>query len=122
MKKLWLLLVMAVPLESIHAQRVHHAPTAEQCRADQRLCDSMLEQPKSVNNVSFDELGDWAEEMVNCMGVVDPENEFEYFKAISGITGWKLLRVQSFLQRHHMYDQFIAEDKQERKLDARTHR
>jgi hypothetical protein len=59
MRKLWLLLVMAVPLQSIHAQKVHHAPTVGQCRADQRLWDSMLEQPKSVNNVSFGELGDW---------------------------------------------------------------
>ena len=32
MKKLWLLLALAVPLQSIHSQEVK--PTVEQCRAD----------------------------------------------------------------------------------------
>jgi hypothetical protein len=37
MKKLWMLLAIAVPLQFIHAQEVKHAPTVEQCRADQKL-------------------------------------------------------------------------------------
>jgi hypothetical protein len=57
MKKTWLLLAISVPLPSIDAQKVHAAPTGGQCRGDQRLWSSMLEQPKSVNDVSFDELG-----------------------------------------------------------------
>jgi hypothetical protein len=57
MKKTWPLLAISVPLPSIDAQKVHQAPTAGQCRADQRLWGSRLEQPKSVNDFSFDELG-----------------------------------------------------------------
>jgi hypothetical protein len=41
MKRLWLLLAIAVPLQFIHAQ-VQHALTVEQCRADQKLVLSKL--------------------------------------------------------------------------------
>ena len=40
MNKLWLLLV-GTPPQLIHAQEVKHAPTVEQCRADQKLWLSM---------------------------------------------------------------------------------
>jgi hypothetical protein len=37
MKKLWLLLLMVTPLQLVYSQEVHHAPTVDQCRADQEL-------------------------------------------------------------------------------------
>jgi hypothetical protein len=47
---------------------VKHAPAVEQCRADQRLWLSKLEEPDAVSiaNVSFLELGGWASEMLDC--------------------------------------------------------
>ena len=52
---------MAPPLQLIHSQEVKHAPTVEQCRADQRLFDSMLKQHNGVGvaNVSYKELDGW---------------------------------------------------------------
>jgi hypothetical protein len=32
MKKLCLLLLMVIPLQLVHSEEVHHAPTVEQCR------------------------------------------------------------------------------------------
>jgi len=52
MKTLWLLLAIAVPLQFIHAQEVKHAPTVEQCRADQRLWLPKLEDPTASASVS----------------------------------------------------------------------
>jgi hypothetical protein len=69
MKKLWMLLAIAVPLQFIHAQEVKHAPTVEQCRADQKLWLSKLEQaPRSsgVANIGYRDLGDWATELQVC--------------------------------------------------------
>jgi hypothetical protein len=43
MKKLWLLLVMVMPLQLVHSQQVKHAPTVEQCRANQQLWLSKLQ-------------------------------------------------------------------------------
>jgi hypothetical protein len=37
MDKLWPLLVLVIPFQSIHAQEVKHAPMVEQCRADRNL-------------------------------------------------------------------------------------
>jgi hypothetical protein len=34
MKKLWLLLAIAAPLQLIHSQEVKHASSVEQCRAE----------------------------------------------------------------------------------------
>jgi len=47
MNKLWPLLLLVIPLQSIHAQD-QHAPTVEQCRADQRLWLSELEGPQGL--------------------------------------------------------------------------
>jgi hypothetical protein len=37
MNKLWPLLLLVISYQSIHAQEVHHAPSIEQCHADQKL-------------------------------------------------------------------------------------
>ena len=64
MNKLWLLLVMLTPLQLIHAQEVKHAPTVEQCRADQKLWLSMMGGSRAgVTNVSYKELDGWFAQM-----------------------------------------------------------
>ena len=60
MNKLWLLLVMVIPLQLIHAREVKHALTVEQCRADQKLWLSMVGGSRAgVTNVSYKELDGW---------------------------------------------------------------
>jgi len=97
----------------IHSQEVQHAPTVEQCRADQRLWLSKLEQPNGagVANVSYNELDDWVSEMIDCHHV-DPAFDILYFNTAGEASATMLSRVENFLKRHNSYGQFIAEDKQ----------
>ena len=66
MNKLWLLLLLVIPYQSIHAQEVKHDLTVAQCQAAQRLWRSKLEQdprPSGVKDLSFSELVHWYTEM-----------------------------------------------------------
>ena len=55
---------MVTPLQLIHAQQVKHAPTVEQCRADQKLWLSMVGGSRAgVTNVSYNELDGWFAQM-----------------------------------------------------------
>jgi hypothetical protein len=112
MKKLWLLLAIAVPLQSIPAQEVHHAPTVAQCQSDQLLWASKMEvmQPRFAGtaDVSFTQLRDWGVEMLKCSDV-DPGGRLRYFAMIQSRL---ITRYNNFLNRHHLYDQFLAEDAQ----------
>jgi hypothetical protein len=112
MKKLWLPL-MVIPLELIHAQVVHHAPTVEQCHADQRLWLDKLEEPNGagVAYVTYEELGAWFHEMYEC-GKVDPANDDRYYNTGSEGLVRGQMRLEDFLQRHNLWNQFIAEDAQ----------
>src|SRR5215469_6268828 len=69
MKRLWLLLAIAVPLQFIHAQ-VQHALTVEQCRADQKLVLSKLKSNERTL-ISYKEGDGWYLEMQDCISV-DP--------------------------------------------------
>jgi hypothetical protein len=115
MKKLWLLLAIAVPLQSIPAQEVHHAPTVAQCQSDQLLWASKMEvmQPRFAGtaDVSFTQLRDWGVEMLKCSDV-DPGGRLRYFATSSMIQSRLITRYNDFLTRHHLYDQFLAEDAQ----------
>ena len=140
MNKLWLLLLLVIPYQSIHAQEVKHVPTmsisqvaytrtgkdptlnpplmppasdVEQCRADQRLWLSKLEQPNDagINNVSFNELNAWTFEMDDCRSV-DPEFAREYYATEAEAESAAISRVEHFLDRHNLYGQFIADDTQ----------
>jgi hypothetical protein len=110
MKKLWLLLLMVTPLQLVHSQEVHHAPTVEQCRADQRLWLDKIEQ-HSMTNVSYHELSAWEEEMVDC-SKVDADFHFEYLNTISESDAEQLSRLESFIRRHNLMRQFYAGDAQ----------
>ena len=139
MNKLWLLFLLAILYQSIHAQEVKHAPTTsisqaaysrtgkdptlnppltpasdvEQCRADQRLRLSKLEQPNDagISNVSIDELNAWTFEMSDCLHV-DPEFAREYYATEAEAESAVISRMEHFLDRHNLYGQSIAEDAQ----------
>jgi hypothetical protein len=115
MKTLWLLLVMVTPLQLIHPQEVKYAPTVEQCRADQRLWRSKLDQvptPSGVKDVSFTELVNWYTEMKDCISI-DPDHRTDYVVTLSLIDATQYRRLVNFLDRHHLtWDQFLAEDAQ----------
>ena len=113
MTKLWLLLLMVIPLQLIHSQELKHAPTVAQCRADQRLWLSPLEQfgINGVTNVSYKELSAEMSEMVNCANI-DPVWGPQYTNTLEEISAVQLSRVENFFHRHNLYDQFLAEDAQ----------
>jgi hypothetical protein len=81
MKTLWLLLLMVIPLQLVHSQEVKHAPTVEQCRADQKLVLSRLNSNEHTL-VSYKEMDGWFLEMQNCISV-DPENQLQYYNTMS---------------------------------------
>jgi hypothetical protein len=106
MNKLWLLL-MVTPLQLIHAQEVKHAPTVEQCRADQRLWLS------NYASTGFAELTSRVAEMRDCEKV-DPASADRYHNTGDEILAEQALRLQGFLYRHNLYNKFLAEDAQGR--------
>ena len=114
MKKLWLLLLMVTPLQLVHAQEVHYAPTVEQCRADQRLWLSKLETKSGtapLTDLIYPELITWSEEMNNCIAV-DPDNQIQYYNTLGETTSEEQNRFFDFIVRQNLYDQFRAEDAQ----------
>jgi len=98
---------------SLHAQEVKHAPTVEQCRADQRSWRSKLDQapvPSGVKDASFVELLNWYTEMKDCIRV-DPDHRTDYLATLGLVDTTQYTRLVNFLDRHHLtWDQFLAED------------
>ena len=88
--------------------QVEHAPTVEQCRADQRLWLPKLEGERNLVAASS-ELNGWRQEMNDCMKV-DPAFSDRYYSTTSEAGIEKLLRLEHFLYRHNLYDSFLAED------------
>jgi hypothetical protein len=113
MKNFWPMVLALIPFNPIAAQEVQHAPTVDQCRADQRLWLSKLEVPKGagVANVSYKELDGWFQEMYGCESV-DPQHKIQYFNTWSETTIKQQMRLEDYLNRHRLYDQFVAEDAQ----------
>jgi len=90
--------------------RVKHAPTVEQCQADQRLWFSRLEGGDSAKIPEpYDVLSEWASEMGEC-DKVDPPNRQKYYDTHSEIQAYQFVRVMDFMDRHDLWDKFKAED------------
>lgn len=85
--------------------------TIQDCRANQKLWLSRLEEG-GTESVSFKELGRWYHEMLECQLEVDPQFRYPYFNTLSEIGATQEMRLEAFLRRHAMYEQFIAEDEQ----------
>jgi hypothetical protein len=98
-------------------QAQQHAPTAEQCRADQRLWLSELEgppgPPASIGSIGYPELLKRSDEMYACRAV-DPDFEHQYYNAMAEFAFARAVRLEAFLRFHKLYDQFVTEDAQGR--------
>ena len=112
MKRFWLLVLVCVSFNSLGSQEVKHAPTVECCRADQQLWLAKLEQPNDgTATVGYNELSGWFREMKDCRKV-DPDSELSYYNTTGEINSELIMRLVRFLGRHHLWDQFLAEDAQ----------
>jgi len=113
MKKLWLLLAMAIPLQPVYPQQVEYALTVEECRAEQTLWMSRLAEPNDGGtvNVNDSDLNDWSLRMHLC-GSVDPELRWQYYNTQRKLSEVQTTRLIRFLVRHNLYGQFLAEDAQ----------
>jgi hypothetical protein len=90
------------------AQEIKHAPTVEQCQADGRLWFSKLED-SLTSSVSYNTLVDWSSEMRDS-SKVDSVHHDLYDNVVSEAIGTIVSRYVNFVQRHHLYEQFVAED------------
>jgi hypothetical protein len=91
------------------AQEIKHAPTVAQCQADQRLWLSKLEDSASASSVSYNTLADWVDEMGDC-AKVDPAGHSLYENVEAEAVEIIMVRYLRYLHRHHLYEQFVAED------------
>jgi hypothetical protein len=96
-------------LSSLPAQEVKHAPTVEQCRADQRLWLDKLESPSS-SSPDFGTLSAWGQEMLDCI-VVDPTNQKAYSNVFGEVASAKLTSLENFLTRHDLWGKFVEEER-----------
>jgi hypothetical protein len=106
------------------AAQIEHAPSVDQCRADQKLWsaeeDEYLAKMKTGNRsaanntdlgrVAFEQLHERGEEMRNCASV-DPQNAIAYMDVGNGFHSIRYDRLMGFLLRHKLSAQFIEEDK-----------
>jgi hypothetical protein len=105
-----LLLVLTTSLNSQNSQ-IEHAPTIEQCQADQRLWLSKLEQSPSDGLPDYLTLSQWNHEMNDCDKVdSNSSSRFSYLNTGSEIKAEKIGRLLDFLERHNLGRQFMEED------------
>jgi len=93
---LGLLLSLVVTAPAVWPQEVQHAPTVEQCRADQRLWLSELEgppgPPASIGSIGYPELLKRSDEMYACRAV-DPDFEHQYYNVMGEIAFARVVRL-----------------------------
>lgn len=94
------------------AQQVKHAPidNQTQCRADQKLWLETLDKNKDA--VNFQELWGWHHEMTICAITWDPQFQGDYLNVVALTDAVREDRLESFVRRHGLYEQFITEDMQ----------
>lgn len=90
-----------------HSQK--HAPTAEQCQADALLWSSNPKEQLVKPGVS--ELSERAQEMSDC-AKADPTGPVNYSMQAGIYNTAITIRMQHFMARHHLYSQFLKEDKE----------
>jgi hypothetical protein len=98
---------------SARSAQVEHAPSVKQCRADQVVWRTTLEDPTLSAAETFATFFAWSKEMLDCAKVdSSPSRVFDYFKTASEASNAMGARETDFLMRHNLYDQFLEEDKQ----------
>jgi hypothetical protein len=120
MKKLCLLVVVSVSFNSLCSQEVKQevkrVPTVEECRAEQTLWMSRLDEPNDAGtvDVNYGDLNDWGFRMLLC-GSIDPDLRWQYYNTQRELSEVQTKRLIRFLVRHNLYGQFLAEDAQGRR-------
>ncbi len=103
-----LTLAVAIILSaSLTGQQVKHELTAAQCQADQRLW--LDEAENSHTHLNFVNMDGWLMELHDCERV-DSNNRFIYHNTESEVIAEQALRMESFIQRHGLWNKFINED------------
>jgi len=113
MKINWKLTVAAMAILTFGTgaapQAVEHAPTAEQCRADQAVWVAKVLSDHGTDDVPMNILWEWQQEMVECRDV-DTSNLDKYFDTVAAIVGMESKRELDFIKREGHLGQFMAED------------
>ena len=86
-----------------------HAPSVDLCRADFLLWNYQDGQPGGFNEQMVGQLGIRIAEMENCRAV-DPPNGKYYLNMSNEFLDTVSIRLQNFVQRHGLWDQFLQED------------
>ena len=90
-----------------------HAPTVEQCHADQRLWSSVMQDEHTfkdaASRLSVHTLKQRTGEMRDCFAV-DSENSHDYFVVVAAYTTELSGRYKNFIDRHNLMAQFLVED------------
>lgn len=104
-----LLLSLMPSLPSLFAQ--DHAPTVDQCRADQRLWSSGDANAfkDATSRLSLRALKQRSDEMGDCFAV-DSERSHQYFSLVAAYATELSGRYKDFIDRHNLMAQFLAED------------
>ena len=102
-------IVLTSSLVVAQAAQVEHAPTVEQCQADQRLWFARIEEGDSPRLPIYDVLTQWRREMGNCEKV-DAGQWRSYRNTEDEIDATQSIRLFNFLKRHKLWQQFDAED------------
>ena len=105
-----LLTILILATAPAFAQQIEHAPTVDQCQADQRLWLSRLEDDKDkLMDVTDGVLTKWAKEMRSCEAV-DQTNHNRYYNTRAEIGAEQYIRLSDFVVRHNLWDKFVEED------------
>ena len=113
MKRAIVILLLALPLAAF--AQLNHAPSREQCNADQRLWLSLVDQAQGgMRDVSATELTNRTQEMLNCVNTYpEPaEQNHLYYLTTLELSLVNGVRMGNFLTRHNLMSKFLQEDAQ----------
>lgn len=94
---------------------IKHAPTVDQCQADQRLWWAQLEaiDPKDAHALArlpkYTVLEAWEREMSDCSDI-DPQHARAYNTAAIEIMACMDRRLTDFFTRHNLWNKYFAEE------------
>ena len=114
MKRFWLLWFVLVSVSAVRSQEVKPAPTAAQCRADQRLWFSEISDDEKAGeaeglrepvaaSLRFQQLNFLILQMHDCARI-DPEFKKEYYETSDDAGVSANNRLVHFLYRHNLLD------------------
>ena len=106
MKSLALLFFL---LPTVTANPQQHAPTVEQCRADAAVWDLTSMSQTQRDAITVVEAQNRYDQMADC-AKVDVEHADTYFARVSFYGAFMSKRLEHFLRRHNLMQQFIDED------------